>query len=100
MKQQLKKACLSVSLAVIMLAAAWIGLVQWSETEKAVALDASSKVEYPFATGKDAFKYAPTVTGPTEQSAADSWVFLEVIFDPDVSVGVDFSAADYIAIQM
>ncbi len=100
MKQQLKKACLSVSLAVIMLAAAWIGLVQWSETEKAVALDASSKVEYPFATGKDAFKYAPTVTGPTEQSTADSWVFLEVVFDPDVSVGVDFSAADYIAIQM
>ncbi len=60
------------------------------------ALDATSTVEYPFATGSDAFRYAPTFTMP-ETGGKDYWEFIEVKNDAGA---VDVSSAKYFAVQI
>lgn len=68
-------------------------------TVDASALDTNSKVTYPFTTGEEAFKSAPTFTAQdtVHDGTGDPWTFLRVSFD---SATVDLTDADYIAVQI
>ncbi len=62
------------------------------------ALDATSTVEYPYATGSNAFRYAPTFTMATEAGAGNNkWEYIEVKTDAGT---VDVRSAKYFAIQI
>ncbi len=65
--------------------------------ERADALDTTSKIDYPFATGADAFKNAPSFTTVEAADASDHWEFVELKFD---SGAVDFTGVDYICAQI
>lgn len=62
----------------------------------ASALDTTSTVTYPFATGNSAFQYAPTLTA-TDTTSKDYWEYAEVLFD---NATVDFTGVEYVAIQI
>lgn len=66
------------------------------EAFTASALDATSTVTYPFTTGSDAFKYAPSFTGVTE-TGGDHWEFIQVKFD---TATVDFTDVTYVAVEI
>ena len=58
----------------------------------------ASGVSYPFATGEDAFKNAPTWSGDATAASGDTWQYLESNFP-----GIDLSAADkdyYVAVEI
>lgn len=61
------------------------------------ALDTTTQVTYPFATGEDAFQYAPTFTMATEKASAERWEYVEVKFDGGAK---DVRDAKYLAIQI
>ncbi len=62
------------------------------------AMDTGTQIEYPFATGADAFKYSPTFTMAAEQGAGNNkWEFVEFKFDGGAK---DLREADYIAVQI
>lgn len=61
------------------------------------ALDTTTQVTYPFATGENAFQYAPTFTMATEKASADRWEYVEVKFDGGAK---DVRDAKYLAIQI
>lgn len=62
------------------------------------ALDTTTQVTYPFATGEDAFQYAPTFTLAEQWTAGgDVYTFSRVFFDNPT---YDFTDVDYIAVQM
>ena len=73
-----------------------IGEIKAHDAYVASALDASSTVTYPFATGTNAFKYAPSFTGVTE-TGGDHWEFIQVKFD---AATVDFTDVTYIAVEI
>lgn len=55
----------------------------------------ATSATYPFRTGSDAFKNAPTWQGKKEQASADTYQFLQPIFTES-----DLTSADYLAIQV
>ena len=62
------------------------------------ALDTTTQVTYPFATGENAFQYAPTFTLAEKWTAGgDVYTFSRVFFD---NATYDFTDVDYIAVQM
>lgn len=61
------------------------------------ALDTTTQVTYPFATGEDAFQYAPTFAMATEKASAERWEYVEVKFDGGAK---DVRDAKYLAIQI
>lgn len=73
-----------------------IGEIKAQDALVASALSTSSTVAYPFATGKNAFKYAPSFTGVTE-TGGDHWEFIQVKFD---AATVDFTDVTYVAIEI
>lgn len=72
------------------------GGIKAHDAYTASALSTSSTVTYPFATGADAFKYAPTLNA-TDTTSKDYWEYAEVLFD---NATVDFTGVEYVAIQV
>ncbi len=66
------------------------------EAFTASALDTTTQMTYPFETGANAFKFAPTFTGVTE-TGGDHWEFIQVKFD---SATVDFTGVTYVAVEI
>lgn len=62
----------------------------------ASALDTTTQMTYPFETGTNAFKYAPSFTGVTE-TGGDHWEFIQVKFD---TATVDFTDVTYVAVEI
>ena len=60
------------------------------------ALDASTQMTYPFETGVNAFRYAPSFTGVTELGG-DHWEFIQIYFD---DATVDFTDVKYVAVEI
>jgi len=73
------------------------------EALSASALDTTTQMTYPFETGENAFKNAPTVTAPSTANSvtSDPNDYFEVLFDnwTNASAG-NFSTAKYVAVQM
>lgn len=64
----------------------------------ASALDTTTQMTYPFETGANAFKYAPTFTMAREQTPnADTFEFGQTHFDNGAT---DLTAAKYLAVQI
>lgn len=62
----------------------------------ASALDTTTQMTYPFETGSNAFKFAPSFTGVTE-TGGDHWEFIQVKFD---TATVDFTDVTYVAVEV
>ncbi len=92
-----KTKVLAIAAATVMTAGiAGAALSDLADYRRVEALDATSTVTYPFATGADAFKSAPTLSMPSTASE-DYWEYAEVLFDSET---VDFTEATYVAIQI
>lgn len=99
---KVKKTVLSVTLAAA-LAVSFTGTSMGGLT--AVAFDGSGGMTYPYTTGADAFRYAPTFTMPTAEEAAaynaananGHWEFVQVSTD---AATADLTSADYVAVQL
>ena len=99
---KVKKTVLSVTLAAA-LAVSFTGTSMGGLT--AVAFDASGGMTYPYTTGADAFRYAPTFTMPTAEEAAaynaananGHWEFVQISTD---AATADLTSADYVAVQL
>lgn len=65
--------------------------------EMAAAVDTGSSFAYPFATGEDAFRNAPSFTTVSADEASDHWEFIQLNFDGGT---VDLTGAKYIAAQI
>lgn len=62
------------------------------------ALDTSTQMTYPFETGEEAFRYAPTFTMAAEAGAGNNkWEYIEVKFDGGAK---DLRSAEYLAVQI
>ena len=77
-----------------LLASLLVCSVVWVNQKDVEVVNAATTT-YPFATGENALKYAPTVTAPASLSAGDNWMFYEQKFDADVNL----SSATYIAVE-
>ena len=66
----------------------------------AFAVTATDTIEYPFAKGDDAFKYAPTWQGAADEETyktmGDPWQFYQVKFGKNLSL----DEFDYLAVQI
>lgn len=77
-----------------------LGAVGGTSTHSAItasALDTSTQITYPFETGTNAFKNAPTFKMAREQTSADTWEFGQTHFDNGAT---DLTAAKYLAVQI
>lgn len=61
------------------------------------ALDTTSKVTYPFATGTTAFQYAPSFTAPSAKTENDAFEFYQIKFD---AATYDFTDITHVGIQV
>lgn len=83
-----KRLLVAVLAVVLTLSVATLGIT-------AFAVTTTDTIEYPFAKGDNAFKYAPTWKGQTAVSDTDSYQFFQPKF-----AETDLSSATYIAIQV
>lgn len=101
-----KTKVLAIAVATVMTAGiAGAALSDLADYRRVEALDATSTVTYPFATGADAFKSAPTFIAPTQYNQNNvmdgstplgTWEYVE----PGFGKTVNLTSATYIAVQL
>ncbi len=91
--KNVKNLLLSLTLAGVMSVSATTGILP--NAAKVFALDTSSTVTYPYATGEDAFKYSPTFKMQLTQTSTENWEFIQAKFK-----ATDFVSTDYLAVQI
>ncbi|MBQ8406925.1 MAG: hypothetical protein IJY38_03300, partial [Clostridia bacterium] len=91
--KNVKNLLLSLTLAGVMSVSATAGILP--NAAKVFALDTTSTVTYPYATGEDAFKYSPTFKMQLTQTSTENWEFIQAKFK-----ATDFVSTDYLAVQI